>query len=91
MVNKYGVNIKVGNYVFLPLPFYDFSVFKVVDLIEEDENSSVKTRIACDEGHGHIRNFNIDNPFIKLDDDCGKSLFENNEFENKIKKIYKND
>ena len=33
----------------------------------------------------------VDNPFIKLNEECGKTLFENTEFENKIKKVYKND
>ena len=89
MINKYGVYINVGDYVFLPLPFYDFSVWKVNEIIK-DENSLVKVRIRCDEGHGHFRNYNIDNPFIKLEPECGKTLFENIEFENKIKKEYKN-
>lgn len=91
--NKYGVEFNVGDYVFLPLPFYDFSIWKIIAI--DDENEIGRTgRLWLDQGDDskfngkkgerHIRGNTIDAPFIKVDAKCGEILFDNNDFEDKI-------
>ena len=93
LTNKYGVEFNVGDYVFLPLPFYSYAVWKIVRI--EDESGIGRTgRLRVDqgddslfngeEGKRHIRGFSIDNPFIKLDKECGERLFGNEDFEKAI-------
>ena len=81
MKNKYGVNFDVGDYVFLPLEFYDFGVFKIVK-IDEGKEGECPGRLWLDEyeednGERHIRGISIDNPFIKVDEGFGKYLHDN--------------
>ena len=98
--NKYGVEFNTGDYVFLPLPFYNYAIWKIVRI--EDETETGRTgRLWLDqgddslfngkEGKRHIRGMSIDNPFIKVDKECGEALFDNGEFENKIQKSMNND
>ena len=93
--NKYGVEFNVGDYVFLPLPFYNYAIWKIVR-IEDETNIGRTGRLLVDQGDDslfngkkgerHIRGMSIDNPFIKVDKECGEILFDNNEFENRITK-----
>lgn len=86
MLNKYGVDINKDDYVFLPLPFYNGSVWKVMHV--EKNNTLNEYRVHVDEGNKHFRTFSINNPFMKLDYECGKILFENKNFEEKILEPY---
>lgn len=91
--NKYGVEFNVGDYIFLPLRFYSYGIWKIVKIIDET-NIGKTGRLRVDQGDDslfngkkgkrHIRGMSIDNPFIKVDKECGEILFENNEFENSI-------
>jgi hypothetical protein len=93
--NKYGVEFNVGDYVFLPLPFYDYGIWKIVKIYDET-NLGRTRRLWLDqgdesefngkEGERHIRGMSIDNPFIKVDKECGEILFDNDEFKNSIAK-----
>lgn len=92
--NKYGIEFAVGDYVYLPLPFYNYSVWKIAKIYDESEVDS-PGRLWCDqgpdenEGGRHIRGFNIDNPFIKLDKEAGEALFENQDFKDYIINSFK--
>lgn len=88
--NKYGVEFTVGDYVFLPLPFYNDAVWKIVKIYD-----GCPRRLCVDqgadenEGGRHIRGFSIDNPFIKLDKKTGEVLFSNKNFINYIVNSFK--
>ena len=80
--NKYGITFNVGDYVFLPLNFYDYGIWKIVKI--QDETDIGRTgRLWVDQGtddfdpnRRHIRGFSIDNPFIKVDKECGEYLHD---------------
>ena len=81
--NKYGIEFAVGDYVYLPLPFYNYSVWKIVKIYDESETECHGPRRLWvdqgpdeNEGGRHIRGFSINNPFIKLDKKAGEALFE---------------
>ena len=87
--NKYGVEFVVGDYIYLPLPFYNNAVWKIVKIYDEsevDRPGRLWVDQGADENEGgrHVRGFSIDNPFIKLDKEAGEALFENEEFEKYI-------
>ena len=87
--NKYGIEFMVGDYVYLPLPFYNDSVWKIFKIYDESEVNRpgrlwVDQGLDENEGGRHVRGFSIDNPFIKLDKEAGDALFENEEFKNYI-------
>ena len=78
--NKYGIEFAVGDYVYLPLPFYNHSVWKIVKIYDESEIDQ-PGRLWVDQGSDdfrpeerHVRGFSIDNPFIKVDKECGEYL-----------------
>ena len=80
MTNKYGITFNVGDYVFLPLDFYDNCVWWIVK-IQDESNIGRTGRLLVDQGSDdfrpeerHVRGFSIDNPFIKVDKECGEYL-----------------
>ena len=80
LTNKYGITFNVGDYVFLPLNFYDCGVWKIVK-IEDESGIGRPGRLWVDQGtddfrpnERHIRGLSIDNPFIKVDKECGEHL-----------------
>jgi len=78
MENKYGINFEVGDYVFLPLAFYDWGVWKIVKVVDET-NIGRTGRLWLDQGSDdngerHIRGLSIDNPFIKIDKEFGEKF-----------------
>lgn len=83
ITNKYGIKFSVGDFVFLPLEFYSHGIWKILK-IEDDTYIGGNGRLWVDQGGKHIRGFSVDNPFIKVDEECGKILFENSDFKEKI-------
>ena len=86
--NKYGVSFTVGDYVYLPLPFYNYGIWKVVK-IEDKTSNRRHWRLWVDQGERHVRGFSVDNPFIKLEKEAGASLFENKNFMDYVKNSFK--
>lgn len=75
MKNKYGTNLEVGDYVFLPLEFYNFGVFEIIKI---DKGRLWLDEYKEENGERHVRGISIDNPFIKVDKVFGKYLHDNN-------------
>lgn len=80
ITNKYGTSFEVGDYVFLPLEFYNFGVFKIVKIDNANEDV-YPCRLWLDEyeeenGERHIRGISVDNPFIKVGKTLGKYLHD---------------
>ena len=78
MKNKYGINFEVGDYVYLPLAFYGWGVWKIIKIVDESDTGRTR-RLWLDQGRDdngerHIRGLSIDNVFIKVDKECGEYL-----------------
>lgn len=96
--NKYGIEFNVGDYVFLPLQFYSYGIWKITKIVDETSVGG-SGRLWVDQGseekfngkedNRHIRGVSIDNPFIKVDKKCGEFLFDNNVYEEKLYEAFK--